>query len=111
MNAPTAVFLEVVEPYNPDPRGLFPVDAAARLGQVSRHTALLCYKYGLVDAHEAPGGGYLFDLQAIRRLQRVSRLENECGINFAGIRFIVRLLDELERQQTAARGRGRARVD
>jgi hypothetical protein len=84
--------------YEPDPGSVFTIDAAAHLARVSRHLIVVCCRHGLIAplAH-AEIEGFLFDQQAIRRLQHIGYLHDTCGINFVGIRMILDLADEVTR--------------
>jgi DNA-binding transcriptional MerR regulator len=84
--------------FQPDPDALYPVDVAARLAQMPRHIVLVCYRRGLVSPRVDPAfGGILFDLEAVRTLQRIEYLRSACGVNLAGIQIILHLMQDVEK--------------
>jgi MerR family transcriptional regulator, heat shock protein HspR len=84
--------------FSVDPEARYHIDVVAHLTRLPRHLILVCYKNGLVAAEADPDyGGYYFDQDAIRILQRVEYLHQQCGINMAGLRTIFGLMDEVER--------------
>jgi MerR family transcriptional regulator, heat shock protein HspR len=90
--------LHALQRFSTDPGALYPIDVVAHLTRLPRHLILVCYKNGLVDAAVDPDyGGYYFDQDAIRILQRIEYLHQQCGINLAGMRIILGLMDEVER--------------
>jgi hypothetical protein len=94
--------LTALQRFTPDPDTLYPIDVVAHLARIPRHLILVCFKNGLVEAQVDPEfGGYYFDETAIRTLQRVEYLHTQCGINLAGIRIILGLMDEVERLREA----------
>jgi alkylation response protein AidB-like acyl-CoA dehydrogenase len=98
MNTKTELPFHALQPFVPDPEGLFPIDSVAHLAGMPRHLVLVCCRRGLVaPAIDPEYGGYLFDTVAIRTLQRIAYLHGECAINLTGIRIILQLMDEVER--------------
>jgi hypothetical protein len=96
--------------FAPDPDAFYTLDAAAHLAGMPRHLVVVCCKHGFVSPLVDPEyGGYVFDLPAIRTLQRIEYLRSDCGINIAGIQVILRLMDEVERLREAGRGSNRVR--
>lgn len=90
--------LNALERFTPMPSAIYSIDSIAHLAGVPRHTVLLCCRHHLITPIGDPEfGGYRFDVGAIQMLQRVDYLYRECGINFAGIRIIVGLMEEVER--------------
>jgi len=90
--------------FTPQPDAVYPVDTIAHLAGVPRHTVLLCCRHHLIAPHEDPNyGGYQFDVGTIQTLQRADYLYRECGINFAGVRIILGLMDEVERLRAKVR--------
>jgi DNA-binding transcriptional MerR regulator len=86
-----------VQVFEPDARTLYTIDSAAALAHISRrHVALYC-KHGLVSPVVDPAtGGWCFDDEGIRVLRRIEYLRSACGINFHGIKLIMRLAREVE---------------
>jgi len=84
--------------FEPDPRLLYPIDMAARLLDMSRHTIVLSCKYGLIGAVTDPlRNGWYFDEEALRMLRRVEALRTLCGGNLGAARMILALQDEVSR--------------
>jgi DNA-binding transcriptional MerR regulator len=48
-------------------------------------------------------GGYYFNDEAIRTLRRVEHLRTTCGVNLAGIKMILDLMNQVERLQSEVR--------
>jgi len=97
MTTLTEVQVYAVQPYQPDPGAVYPIDIAARLAGVPRHLVLVACKHGFVRPGTDPEyGGYLFDAAAIQTLRRIGYLHGECGINLVGIEIILRLVDQVE---------------
>ena len=87
-----------LQPFVPEPEAVYSLDAAARLARMPRRLVLLCCQRELVAAYRDPDyGGYAFDAEAIRTLQRIQFLREECGVNFTGIEIILELMDEVRR--------------
>lgn len=71
---------------------------AARLLDMSRHTIVLCCKYGLVSTVRAPlMGGWYFHEDALQMLRRIEALRMLCGGNLGAARIILALQDEVDR--------------
>jgi DNA-binding transcriptional MerR regulator len=69
-----------------------------------RHTILVYCKHGLVSPVVDPAcGGYYFNDEAIRLLRRIHYLRTACGINFAGIKMILNLMNDVECLQSEVR--------
>jgi DNA-binding transcriptional MerR regulator len=89
---------QALQRFTPPPDATYSIDVAAHLAQIPRHLILVCVKHGLVEPlHDPEYGGYYFDAEAIRTLQRVAYLHGQCGVNIAGIRMILGLVDEVQR--------------
>ena len=106
MSAFTEIHVHSLQPFTPDPEAVYPIDTIAHLADVPRHTVLLCCRHRLIAPKIDPVyGGYCFDVGTIQILKRVDYLHRECGINFAGIRIILGLMEEVERlRERVARG-------
>ena len=90
--------------FAPDPEAFYTIDTIAHLADVPRHTVLLCCRHRLIAPRVDPlYGGYYFEAGTIQILKRVDYLHRECGINFAGIRIILGLMEEVERLRERAR--------
>jgi hypothetical protein len=98
MNTTAEIPIHTVQPFAPDPDEAYPIDTIAHLADVPRHVVLLCCRHRVIEPQIDPGyGGYRFSTATIRILRRVDYLHRDCGINFAGIRIILGLMDEVER--------------
>jgi DNA-binding transcriptional MerR regulator len=83
--------------FAPDAHTLYTIDSAAALARISRRYVALYCKHGLVSPVADPSSrGWCFDDEGIRVLRRIEYLRSACGINFHGIRLIMRLTKEVE---------------
>lgn len=93
-----------IQPFEPDPQSAYTIEATAHLVDVPRHTILVYCKHGLVSPVVDPScGGYYFNDEAIRILRRIEYLRIACGVNLAGIKIILDLMNQVERLQAEAR--------
>lgn len=98
MSTKTEFHVHALQPFVPAPNAIVPLDTAARLARMPRHFVLVCCKRGLVIPSIDPDyGGYFFDAAAIETLQQITYLHGERGINLAGVRIILQLMDEIGR--------------
>ena len=96
--------VRAVQRFEPRPDLVYTLETAARLAHVTRRTILIYYKHGLISPAMDPlEAGYYYNNQAIRALQRIEFLRNDCGINVRGTRIIIKLMDEVERLQSELR--------
>ena len=87
-----------VQVFHPQANTVYSLEAVAHLAHLPRRTVLLYCKHRLVSpVEDARWGNYFFDEEAIRQLRRIEELRSRFGVNIAGVRFILRLLDEVER--------------
>jgi DNA-binding transcriptional MerR regulator len=87
--------------FEPDPRTVYTIEGTARLADVSIHSILVYCKHGLVSPVGDPEcGGYYFNDEAIRVLRRIEYLRTVCGINLAGIKMTLDLIEQVERLQS-----------
>lgn len=104
MNAIAEIHVRSLQPFTPDPDAVYTIDSIAHLADVPRHLVLLCCRHGLISPQIDPEyGGYRFAPATIQTLRRVHYLHHECDINFAGIRIILGLMDEVERLRSSHR--------
>ena len=90
--------------FEPDPRTAYTIEMTAHLVALPRHTILLYCKHGLVSPVVDPAcGGYFFNDEAIHVLRRVEYLRTACGINMAGIKMILELMDKVKRLESEVR--------
>jgi DNA-binding transcriptional MerR regulator len=95
---------QAIQPFEPDPQTAYTIEATAYLVDVPRHTILVYCKHGLVSPVVDPAcGGYYFNDEAIRALRRVEYLRTACGVNLAGIKMILDLMNKVERLQAEVR--------
>lgn len=98
MSTKTEVDFYALQLFAPEPDAIYPLDAVAHLAGIPRHFVLVCCKRALVSPLIDPDyGGYFFDADNVRTLQRIAYLHSECGINFTGVRLILQLTQEVER--------------
>ena len=83
---------------------IYSIEVAARLAQVPRRLIVLYYKHGLVSPVTDPArSGWYFDDEAIRIVRRIEHLRSTCGLNLAGIKLVMSLVQEVERLRTELR--------
>jgi DNA-binding transcriptional MerR regulator len=93
--------LQVLEP---GAYTVYTLEVAAELTQVPRRLIVLYYKHGLVSPVTDPtGNGWYFDDEAIRIVRRIEYLRSACGLNLAGVKLVIALMDEVERLRTELR--------
>lgn len=104
MNAQPEISVHALQRFSPDPDAVYSLDVAAHLSGMPRHVVIVVCKHGLVSPLVDPDyGGFYFDQPAIRTLKRIQYLHGDCGINWAGIRIILGLMDEVERLRAGGR--------
>jgi DNA-binding transcriptional MerR regulator len=102
MNMKIETVSAAVQLFAPDPEALYSIDVAAHLARMPRHVVLVCCRRGLITPQLDPNyGGFYFDPDAIRMLQRIEYLRSACGVNFAGIQLILHLMTEVEQLRAA----------
>jgi DNA-binding transcriptional MerR regulator len=98
--------VRTVQRFEPRPDAVYTLETAAHLAQVTRRAILVYYNHGLVSpAMDPQEAGYYFNNEAIRALQRIEFLRNDCGINLRGTRIIMQLIDEVKRLENELRFR------
>lgn len=87
-----------VQRFAPDPDTIYSIDTVAHLAGASRHDVVAYCKHGLVSPLVDPEyGGWYFDDDGLKALQRIGYLHDQCGVNFTGIKIILELMQEVER--------------
>jgi DNA-binding transcriptional MerR regulator len=87
-----------VQVFQPQPDALYSIETVAHLAGIPRRTILVYCKHRLVSpVEDARWGNYFFDDDAIRQLRGIEELRSRFGVNLAGVKFILRLLNEIER--------------
>jgi DNA-binding transcriptional MerR regulator len=88
--------------FEPDPQASYSLETVARLAQVSRYQVALYCKYGLVTPLD-PEDHWVFDAAAIRTVRRLEDLRERYGVNLAGTRLLMQLLQEIDDLRTEVR--------
>src|SRR5579871_994046 len=109
MKVATKDYIGTVQRFEPEKDVVYTIEAAGHIAHTPRRTIVMYYKLGLISPVSDPSReGYYFDAEGIRTLRRIEFLRSDCGVNLAGIKMILRLLDEVERRSgMAADRRGR----
>ncbi len=105
MDVSERVYAEALQLFEPDPNAVFTLDEVEGLAHIPRHAILVYFKNGMIPLASDPEVGYIFNCQAIRALRRIDYLHNQCGINLAGTRMIMELLDRVEQLEAEMRAR------
>src|SRR5205085_8325786 len=83
--------------FDPPADAVYSIEAAAQLAGVPRRTIFVYCKHRLLSPLTDDGvEGYSFDGDGIRSLGRIEALRAVCGDDFAGIKIIFDLTNELE---------------
>jgi DNA-binding transcriptional MerR regulator len=96
---------ESLRVFEPGPGAVYSIEITARLTQIPRRTIAVYAKHGLISPLSDQGEGMFFDDEAIRLLRRIEQLRASFGVNLPGIKFILRLLEELEEREAELRFR------
>jgi DNA-binding transcriptional MerR regulator len=82
--------------FEPPPNAIYSIEAAAQLVDVPRRRIAVYCRHGLVTpiANER---GYYFDGRSIKTLRAIEGLRSLCGDDLAGIKMILRLMNEVQR--------------
>lgn len=83
---------------NPSGETSYSLEITAHLTGMSAETILHYQEQGLIRPEPVSG---LFDDEALRTLRRIEHLRETCGVNDAGLRLILHLMDEIERLKNA----------
>ncbi|HET9368428.1 MAG TPA: MerR family transcriptional regulator [Candidatus Udaeobacter sp.] len=86
-----------IQLFEPPAGAVYTIEAAARLVDLPRRTILTYCKHRLLSPVIAANGSYSFDRNGIRTLRRIEALRPICGPDFAGIKIILALTEQLER--------------
>ena len=81
----------------PEPDSSYTLAVFARISGVDEETILHYQQRGFI--RPLPGSTARFDDEALRTLRRIEHLRETCGVNDAGLRLILDLLEEIERLQ------------
>lgn len=84
--------------FEPDPAVVYPIETVERLAQLPRRKILIYCRHRLVSPVADPElSGFYFSGDAIRALRWIGYLQATRGVNLAGIKLILELVDELQR--------------
>lgn len=85
--------MKIIEP---DPHRTHPMEVVVELTGSSRRKIVFYCRQGVVRAARRVGDDWLFDEEAIARLRHIETLRQRHRMNWAAIRTIVSLLDQVE---------------
>lgn len=88
---------------NPEDDAAYSLEIVARLSGVNAELVMHYREEGLI--RPLPGHDDRFDDEAVRTLRRIEHLRSTCGVNDAGLRLVLGLLDEVERLRGEIRRR------
>jgi MerR family transcriptional regulator, heat shock protein HspR len=88
----------VTTPWTEPGRGLFSIAVAAELTGLHPQTLRIYEREGLLDPARSPGGTRRYSTDDIGRLQQIVALTGD-GLNLAGVRRVLELLEETRRLQ------------
>lgn len=86
----------VVNPESEPDRGLFSIAVAAELSGLHPQTLRTYEREGLLDPVRSPGGTRRYSTRDIDRLREIVKLTST-GLNLAGVRRVLELLQETTR--------------
>jgi DNA-binding transcriptional MerR regulator len=96
--------MNALQIFEPGAHTVYTIEVAAQLAQVPRRLIVLYYKHGLVSPIKDPAGnGWYFNDEAIRIVRRIEYLRTACGLNLAGIKLVMALVNEVEELRTELR--------
>ena len=81
--------------YEPDDQASYTLDVVAHITGIHTDTILHYQESGLI-------GSDPFDDETVRKLRRIEHLQSTCGVNEAGLRLILGLMEEVERLKNAS---------
>jgi DNA-binding transcriptional MerR regulator len=82
--------------FEPPPDAVYSIEAAAQLVNMPRRRIAIYCRYGLITP-VANERGYCFDGRSIKTLRAIEGLRSVCGDDLAGIKMILRLMNEVQR--------------
>jgi DNA-binding transcriptional MerR regulator len=104
-------YIGAMQRFEPEPDVVYTIEDAGHIAHTTRRMILLYCKQGLVSPASDPAqDGYYFNAKGIRALRRIEFLRSDCGVNLAGIKVILRLLNEVERRNGTVEGREVERI-
>ncbi len=91
------ILQSAIQVFEPQPDVLYNLDMTARLLRMPRRSILAYCRWGVVHPEVDPDfGGLYFSANAMRTLRQVEYLRAVHGLNQAGIRMTMHLLNEVE---------------
>ena len=90
----------------PDFQARYTLEMVVKQTGLTRQTILHYCEQGLVVSPDASADAEPeFDERALQILRQIDHLQSETGMNMAGVRLVLGLLEEVEHLQAAIRGR------
>ena len=88
-----------------DPDSAYTIDVIAAMAGVEVTTVVRYHEQGFLRPVQPEGGRDLlmFDADGLRQLRRAEHLRATCGVNEAGLRLILGLLEEVEQLRAECR--------
>jgi MerR family transcriptional regulator/heat shock protein HspR len=84
-----------------------PLDAAASQARVPSRRVRQYVRIGLLRPSRVEGRTVYFSEPELARLRKIRRLQDDLGLNVAGVEVVLRLLDEIETLQATRQSRPR----
>lgn len=82
--------------HEPDDPASYSLEVVARITGISSQTILHYQETGLIRSDP-------YDDETVRTLRRIEHLQSTCGVNEAGLRLILGLMEEVERLRAGIR--------
>jgi DNA-binding transcriptional MerR regulator len=76
--------------YEPDEQASYSLEIVERITGISSQTIIRYQEAGLIRSGD-------YDDETVRTLRRIEHLQSTCGVNVAGLRLIMSLMEEVER--------------
>jgi DNA-binding transcriptional MerR regulator len=98
---------ETNEPSYASGEVVYTLEMVERITRLPRRTILVYHRHGLISPAQrvAEVNSWRFDDETLRVLRRAEWLRRELGVNLAGIKLIMGLLDEVETLRAELRQR------
>jgi DNA-binding transcriptional MerR regulator len=86
---------------------VYTLEMVERITRLPRRTILVYHRHGVISPaqHASEVDAWRFDDEALRALRRAEWLRRELGVNLAGVKLIMGLLDEVEALRAELRQR------
>lgn len=76
--------------YEPDEQATYSLEIVERITGISSQTIIRYQEAGLIRPE-------VYDDETVRTLRRIEHLQSACGVNEAGLRLIMELMNEVDR--------------